>query len=67
MNLFDKIRSFCKSFRIILGVSAIAIGYLLSDGSLSWSWWYLGVIPLIAGLTNFCPLCSLTNKCSIRK
>lgn len=65
MNIFDKIRSFCRSFRIIIGVVSITIGYLLSDGTLSWSWWYLGTLPLIAGLLNFCPLCSLTNKCSI--
>ena len=65
MNIFDKIKSFCRTFRIIIGVVAIAIGYLLSDGTLSWSWWYLGVLPLVVGLTNFCPLCSLTNKCSI--
>ncbi|MGB5867284.1 MAG: DUF2892 domain-containing protein [Arcobacteraceae bacterium] len=65
MNIYQKIKHFCRPFRIIIGLVAIMIGYLLSDGSLSWSWWYLGVIPLIVGLTNFCPLCTLTNKCDI--
>lgn len=65
MNIYQKIKHFCRPFRIIIGLVAIMIGYLLSDGSLSWSWWYLGVIPLIVGLTNFCPLCALTNKCDI--
>ncbi|MGK0255950.1 MAG: hypothetical protein ACI81I_000558 [Arcobacteraceae bacterium] len=65
MNLFEKIRKFCRSFRIIIGIVSITIGFLLSDGTLSWSWWYLGTLPLIVGLTNFCPLCSLTNKCDI--
>lgn len=64
MNTYDKIRSFCRPFRIIVGTATIIIGYLLSDGSLTWTWWYLGVLPLIAGLLNFCPLCSLTKKCS---
>ncbi len=64
MNTFDKIRSFCRPFRIIVGITAIVMGYILSDGSFTWTWWYLGVLPLTAGLLNFCPLCSLTNKCS---
>ena len=65
MNIYQKFKNFCRPFRIIIGLVAIAIGYLLSDGTLSWSWWYLGVVPLIVGLTNFCPLCILTKKCDI--
>ena len=65
MNIFDKIKKFCKTFRIILGLTAIIIGYVLSDGILSWSWWYLGILPLIAGLSNFCPLCIITKKCDL--
>ncbi|BFU77478.1 hypothetical protein ALC152_06930 [Arcobacter sp. 15-2] len=65
MNTIEKIRNFCSPFRIVIGLMAIIIGYLLSDGTLSWSWWYLGVIPLIAGLSNFCPLCMITKKCDI--
>ncbi len=60
MNTFDKIKRFCRPFRIILGVVLIAIGIITSN-----AWFYLGVIPLIAGLANFCPLCTISKKCSI--
>jgi len=66
MNIFDKIRSFCGTFRIILGLIVLLIGFLLGDGSFNLGWWYLGFIPLIAGLTNFCPICIITKKCSIK-
>lgn len=67
MNTIEKIRNFCRPFRIVIGTVAIVIGFLLSDGTLSWSWWYLGIIPLIAGIVNFCPLCTITKKCDIGK
>lgn len=60
MNTFDKIKRFCRPFRIIVGVVLIAIGLITSN-----AWFYLGVIPLIAGLANFCPLCTVSKKCSI--
>jgi len=28
-------------------------------------WFYLGAIPLIAGIVNFCPLCAITKECPI--
>jgi hypothetical protein len=62
MNTFDKIRSFCRPFRIIVGLVLIAIGFLLSN-----PWFYLGVIPLIVGLLDFCPLCVVSKKCSIKQ
>jgi hypothetical protein len=62
MNTFDKIRSFCRPFRIIVGLVLIAIGFLLSN-----PWFYLGVIPLIVGLLDFCPLCIISKKCSIKQ
>jgi hypothetical protein len=62
MNTFDKIRSFCRPFRIIIGLILIAIGFLLSN-----PWFYLGVIPLIIGLLDFCPLCIISKKCSIKQ
>lgn len=64
MNSFDKIRSFCRNFRIIIGLLALGIGFFLSEGSLNIGWWYLGLIPLIAGLTNFCPICIISKKCT---
>jgi hypothetical protein len=59
MNV-NKIRSFCRPFRIVLG-SAL-IGYGVYSGN---QWFYLGAIPLIAGLVNFCPLCIITKKCDL--
>jgi len=59
MNV-QKIRSFCSPFRIVLG--AALIGYGIYSGN---NWFFLGAIPLIAGLTNFCPLCKITGQCDI--
>ena len=59
MNKFDKIRSFCKKFRILLGIVLIAIGVYTGI-----VWFYLGLIPLIAGLADFCPLCMISKKCT---
>jgi len=56
----NKIRKFCRVFRIILGLGLIATGVLLAN-----YWFFLGVIPLIAGVTNFCPLCLITKKCDL--
>jgi hypothetical protein len=62
---FNKIRSFCQKFRIVLGISLIIAGALLY-GSVSYApWLFLGIIPLLAGVTNFCPLCIITKKCDI--
>ncbi|MDX1809314.1 MAG: DUF2892 domain-containing protein [Sulfurospirillaceae bacterium] len=60
MNKYDKIRKFCRVFRIILGIVLIGVGIYLSN-----PWFYLGIIPLIAGLANFCPLCIISKKCTI--
>ena len=66
MSIYDKIRDFCRGFRIILGLLVLLIGFLLGDGGLDLGWWYLGLLPLIAGLSDFCPICIFTKKCSIR-
>ena len=55
-----KIRSICMPFRIILG-SAL-IGYGFGTGN---AWFYLGLIPLAAGLLNFCPICKITGQCEL--
>lgn len=60
INIYDKIKRFCRSFRIILGLVLITVGFLTSN-----PWFYLGIIPLIVGVTNFCPICIVTKKCSI--
>ncbi len=61
MNTYDKIRGFCRKFRILLGIVLISTGVF--TGVL---WFYLGIIPLIAGIIDFCPLCMITKKCSIK-
>jgi len=55
-----KIRGICRPIRIILGTALVA--YAVYSGN---NWFYLGVIPLIAGLINFCPLCKITGQCDI--
>ena len=59
-NTFDKIRLFCRKFRIILGVVLIVVGFFISN-----PWFYLGILPLVAGIINFCPLCLVTKKCTV--
>jgi len=56
----NKIRKFCRTFRIVLGSALIAYGVYSGN-----AWFYLGAIPLIAGLSNFCPLCLITKKCDV--
>jgi len=56
----NKIRKICRPIRIVMGLTLIAIGFITGI-----IWFYLGVLPLIAGLTNFCPLCIITKKCDL--
>ncbi len=57
---FNKIRKICKPVRIVIGLALIA-GALVTGIN----WLFLGVVPLIAGITNFCPLCMITKKCDL--
>ncbi|DAB28799.1 MAG: hypothetical protein A2513_11560 [Sulfurimonas sp. RIFOXYD12_FULL_33_39] len=57
---YDKIRSTCRVVRIVVGLGLIATGVVVGN-----AWFYLGVIPLAAGIVNFCPLCKITKKCTI--
>jgi len=59
MNV-EKIRAICRPFRIVLGLGLIGYG-----GYSGIAWFYLGVIPLGAGLLNFCPLCKITGQCEL--
>jgi len=43
-----------------VGLALIVVGLITGI-----VWFYLGVLPLIAGLTNFCPLCIITKKCDL--
>jgi hypothetical protein len=57
---FNKIKKICRPVRIVAGLGLIA-GAFLTDTV----WMYIGVAPLIAGITNFCPLCLITKKCDL--
>ena len=47
-----------RYFRIIIGLGLI--GYALYVGN---SWFYLGIIPLIFGIINWCPLEKVLGGC----
>jgi hypothetical protein len=55
-----KMAKFCRPFRIVLGVALIIAGFVTGI-----KWFYLGVIPLIAGIVGFCPACAITKQCTI--
>ena len=55
-----KMRKFCRPFRIVLGLGLIAAGYYTGI-----KWFYLGIIPLIAGIIGICPACVITGQCTI--
>ena len=57
---YNKIRSTCRVIRILAGIALIVTGFLISN-----AWFYLGVLPLVAGMLNFCPLCLITKKCDL--
>lgn len=59
MNIFDKIRAFCRPFRIVIGLILIAIGFFTDN-----YWFYLGIVPLIVGIVDFCPVCIFSKKCT---
>jgi hypothetical protein len=56
---WNKFRSVCRSTRVIIGIGAIGYGIYSNN-----PWFYLGVLPLIAGIANFCPACIISKKCS---
>ncbi len=58
---FDKIRKNCRVIRIVLGLVLIATGFITGN-----AWFYLGILPLIAGIANFCPTCIISKKCSVK-
>ncbi|MDD3854624.1 DUF2892 domain-containing protein [Sulfurimonas sp.] len=58
---YNKIRKNCRVIRIAVGLGLIGTAVVTGN-----AWFYLGVIPLIAGIVNFCPLCIITKKCDIK-
>ena len=57
---FNTLSSFCSPFRIVFGLVLIAVGIYTTN-----YWFLLGIIPVIAGATKFCPLCAISGKCDI--
>jgi len=57
---FNKIRKNCRIVRIIVGIALIIAGVVTGV-----NWFYLGVLPLLAGIVNFCPLCLITKQCDL--
>jgi hypothetical protein len=44
----------------VLGTALIIAGVVTGI-----KWFYLGVLPLVAGLIDFCPLCGITGQCPL--
>jgi len=66
LNNFDKIKLFCRKFRIALGSIALVAGFFFTAEEQFYNMWFLlGILPLTAGIANFCPLCLITKKCTI--
>ena len=59
---FNKIRSVCRVIRIFAGIALIIAGLVTGI-----FWFYLGILPLLVGIFNFCPLCMITGKCELPK
>ncbi len=57
---FNKFRKACQPIRVTAGVVLISVGFYTNN-----PWFFLGILPMVAGLTNFCPLCMVTKKCNI--
>lgn len=60
MNNFDRIKKICKPVRMLAGATLISAGFITGI-----TWLFLGIIPLIAGAVDFCPLCLISKKCTI--
>ena len=57
---YNKIRKICRPIRVVVGLTLIAVGIFTGN-----AWFFLGVVPLAAGIANFCPLCIITKKCDL--
>jgi predicted cobalt transporter CbtA len=62
---YNKIRKFCRVVRITVGLALILTGVIQLGAMNGAAWFFLGFIPLLAGIFNFCPLCIFTKKCDL--
>ena len=59
---FTTIRKLCSNVRLLVGLILIGIGVYTGI-----YWFYLGILPVIVGVTQVCPLCAFTKKCEVVK
>ena len=59
-NTFEKLRTICKPVRVVAGLALISVAVITGN-----AWFYLGVVPLIAGTLNFCIPCAVSKQCNI--
>jgi hypothetical protein len=46
----------------------VILGFIIkNDGEFYNLWFAFGLLPLIAGIMNFCPLCIISKKCDVIK
>jgi hypothetical protein len=57
---FNKFRKICRPIRIVVGIALIITAVVTGMNI-----FYLGIMPLIAGIVNFCPACLITKKCDL--
>ena len=57
---FNKFRRTCKPIRIVVGIALIITAIVTGVHM-----FYLGIIPLIAGFADFCPICIITKQCDL--
>jgi hypothetical protein len=50
----------------VFGIVVLALGFVFTAEEEFYNLWFaLGIVPLIAGLTKFCPICLITKKCTV--
>ena len=60
--MFSLIKKYNRVIRIISGLVFIIAAYINDIPLL-----YIGVLPLLSGITNICPMCIIMKKCSIKQ
>ncbi len=55
-----------RILRIVLGLALIAGFFLNADASLRWLY-LIGIVPLVTGLINYCPLYSIFGISSCKR
>ena len=60
------IRGIDKILRIVVGLGLLSLLFLL-EGNARW-WGLVGLVPLLTGVVNFCPLYALigVNTCPLK-